>query len=90
MTSCSSIISAHFLIVLVFKASAISSMSLCFPGKNAIFPYVRSDSFSILRESFSIPESISTASLQVPCSHLKAALSIFLSEISYLSAISSQ
>ena len=82
--------SFHFLIVLVFRSSAISRMSLCFPGTNAIFPYSRSASLSILWESLIMPTSISTASLHVPYSHLKAALSIFLSEMSYLSAISSQ
>ena len=68
----------------------MSRMSLCFPGWNAIFPYSRSASFSILWESFSIPASISTASLHVPCSHLKAARSIFRSVTLYFSATSSQ
>ena len=82
--------SVHLCIVFVLSSSAMSSMSLCFPGVNAIFPYISKDSFSILWESFSIPESISTASLHVPYSHLNAALNILRSEILYLLATSSQ
>lgn len=84
-----SINSSHVLIVLVFNSSAYSSMSLCIPGMYAILPYIRSDSFSIRWVSFSIPVSISTASLQVPYSQRRAVRSIFLSTMSYFSAISS-
>ena len=85
-----SMVRLQFFIVFVLYSSAFISMSLCFQGMNAILPYNIKASFSILCDNLIIPMSISTASLHVPYSHLRAALSIFLSDMSYLLTISSQ